>query len=96
MIQVQIASTLHANGVSGVRWVLVDPSDALAEVRHTPASTSVCPPSPVAPATVRQTSLTLRVVTAVVLLTALAAAWWVASIVTASDAAPQAQLSAPR
>lgn len=87
MIQVQIASTLDASGVSGVRWVLVDPSESMpataepgateAVVRaERPAPTSPTPPVP--GLRVRRTSLALHVVCGVVLVAALVAAWWVA------------------
>ena len=38
MIQVQIASRLSPLGVEGVRWVLVDPSDAASLAASTPAA----------------------------------------------------------
>lgn len=87
MIQVQIASTLDAAGVSGVRWVLVDPSESM----PTPAGSGntervaraerlepTPPTAPVPGARVRRTSLALHVVCGVMLVGALVAAWWVA------------------
>lgn len=96
MIQVQIASTLHAEGVSGVRWVLVDPSDARVDAPGAPMASPAVQPAPVSAGTVRRTPLTLRVITAVVLVTALAGAWWVASLVMDPAAVVQTTADGPR
>ncbi len=91
MIQVQIAATLEADGVCGSRWVLVDPSDTAASA-SAPTAAGGAPAVPdVVPdaisersprvATVKRTPLTLQVLSAVVLLAALAGAWWLASSV---------------
>lgn len=90
MIQVQIAATLEADGVSGSRWVLVDPSDGAggdavqAAASPLPTAPEVEPERAPRVATVKRTPLTLHVLSAVVLLAALAGAWWLASSVVAS------------
>lgn len=83
MIQVQIAASLEARGLSGVRWVLVDPSETPAAPAETgsPAVSAGQPPLPQPPvpgARIRRTSLAVQVACGVVLASALAAAWWVA------------------
>ena len=51
MIQVQIASRLSPQGVEGVRWVLLDPSDAASTAAPTPAAVlAAAQASPVDPA----------------------------------------------
>lgn len=79
MIQVQIASALDAGGVTGVRWVLIDPTEvaAAAPVQERRAEP---PPlaAPVPGAKVKRTTLALHVISAAVLLCALAGAWWTA------------------
>lgn len=82
MIQVQIASTLEASGVSGLRWVLIDPSDSGEPLPPPAAAASgrADPPplaAPVPGAPIRRTSLALQVTCAAVLLAALLGAWWV-------------------
>lgn len=88
MIQVQIAATLEADGVSGSRWVLVDPSDSAGNDKVQAVASPAAPVSEPggAPqgATVKRTPLTLHVLSAVVLLAALAGAWWLASMVVES------------
>lgn len=98
MIQVQIASMLERNGVSAVRWVLVDPDEA---ARTAPPDASQASRSePAAPAPqlgrpVRRVSLGVRVASAVVLLSALGGAWSVATALQpAGEPAPDA--STPR
>ncbi len=82
MIQVQIASTLEASGVSGLRWVLIDPSDS-GQASQAPAPAAPGrsePPPPAAPvpgAPLRRTSMAVQVACAALLLTALLGAWWV-------------------
>lgn len=93
MIQVQIASTLEAGGVAGVRWVLIDPSDTAttpATPQVQPAQAAAGQPS-LAGARVKRTPLTLHVISAVLLLGALAGAWWAASLLldARGSAAPQ-------
>lgn len=96
MIQVQIASTVHAEGVSGVRWVLVDPSDGRSDGAHAPTASAAAQPTVNHGGTVRRTPLTLRVITAVVLVSALAGAWWVASVVMGPGSATRTMAVAPR
>jgi len=84
MIQVQIASSLQAQGLGGARWVLVDPSEgpavaAAAAAPGAPAGQPPLPQPPVPGARIRRTSLALQVACAVVLVSALTAAWWVAA-----------------
>lgn len=79
MIQVQIASALDAKGVTGVRWVLIDPTEVAApapvqERRAEPPPLA----APVPGAKVKRTTLALHVISAAVLLCALAGAWWTA------------------
>jgi len=93
MIQVQIAASLEAEGVSGVRWVLVDPSDPtpVAPVERRAEAPAPRAPRPADP--IQRTPLLLNAVAAVVLLAALAGAWWTAhALLAARDAAPQATI----
>lgn len=95
MIQIQIATSLDEVGVGGIRWVLLDPSEAAAACASRPAENlaSVAaddgrPTAPSAGDRARETShsfghqadRTYQVVRAVVLAAALAGAWWMASI----------------
>lgn len=81
MIQVQIASTLDASGVTGVRWVLIDPTEVVAAAA--PAQERRAEPAPLAApvpgAKVKRTTLALHAVSAAILLCALTLAWWTAS-----------------
>ncbi|WP_395702329.1 hypothetical protein [Aquabacterium sp.] len=82
MIQVQIASTLDASGVSGLRWVLIDPSDSGEPAPAAAAATvgraePAAPAAPMPGAPIRRTPLALQVTCAALLLVALLGAWWV-------------------
>jgi hypothetical protein len=81
MIQVQIASTLDAGGVTGVRWVLIDPTEVAAAAPPSRERRAEPPPpaAPVPGAKVKRTTLALHAVSAAVLLCALTLAWWTAS-----------------
>lgn len=93
MIQVQIAAAVEADGVSGVRWVLIDPAEpapaATTEAR--PAGSAPVPKAPLPSEPIRRAPLMLNVAAAVVLLAALAGAWWTASALLAlrDSTAPQ-------
>ncbi|HSW05570.1 hypothetical protein [Aquabacterium sp.] len=96
MIQVQIASTLDAAGVTGVRWVLIDPSEAVATPSVAPMQRAEpAAPQPSLPGTrVKRTSLTLHVISAALLLGALVGAWWAASLMLESRGATTPQAAA--
>jgi hypothetical protein len=82
MIQVQIASMLERSGVSAVRWVLVDPDEAVRTAPPAVAQAARAEPAVPAPRLgrpVRRVSLGVRVASAVVLLSALGGAWSVAT-----------------
>lgn len=81
MIQVQIASTLDTNGVTGVRWVLIDPTDVAPAAPAVRERRGEPPPlvAPVPGAKVKRTTLALHAVSAAVLLCALTLAWWTAN-----------------
>lgn len=92
MIQVQIAAALEAEGVSGVRWVLVDPADPTPVPAPERRAEAPAPRVPLAGEPIRRAPLMLNLVAAAVLLAALAGAWWSANALLASReaAVPQA------
>ncbi len=83
MIQVQIAATVERSGVSGLRWVLVDASEAQRAAARAPAAADARSPQtwavPNAGAPVRRATLGVHLACAAVLMFALTSAWWVSS-----------------
>lgn len=76
MIQVKIATSVSEAGVGDVRWVLVDPSEVPPPPEDATLDTD---PAQDTPPEARRTARLLRVMQALVLLAALAGAWWVSS-----------------
>lgn len=71
MIQVQIATSVSETGVGDLRWVLIDPSEAPAAADDAaPAMADEPPPA------ARRTAWLLRMIQALLLLSALFGAWW--------------------
>ncbi|MBI3368529.1 MAG: hypothetical protein HY021_08830 [Burkholderiales bacterium] len=99
MIHVQIASSVDEATVGGIRWVLIDPSEAdrlppeplvaLAATSSDPAPTD--DPRPLG----RRTVSAFALVRVVVLAAALAGAWWVSRSLVDSAPAPRTSLASP-
>lgn len=97
MIHVQIASTLDEATVGGIRWVLIDPSEAdrlppeplvaVAAATTPAAASAVDDPRPLG----RRTVTAFALVRVVVLAAALAGAWWVSRMLV--ESAPAAKTS---
>ena len=96
MIQVQIATLLHEDGVGDIRWVLLDPSESAATAAHPAAAAPL--PKPGAGATAanradqdsQPATQMYRLLRAIVLVLALGGAYWVASTIMAPRSpAPQ-------
>ena len=105
MIHVQIASQLTAQGVSGVRWVLVEPVDPPLAAEQAPAAALADPAAAVDPATEADRvgsatagALRLGALKLLVVALGLAAALWTAHVQVGPPGAPSlapAQPGAP-
>lgn len=97
MIQVQIASQLTAQGMAGVRWVLVEPTDAPPASGPAPVAQAL-PPAPDAAAAAETappgdstaSALRLGALKLLVVALGLAAAWWTAHVQVGPPGAAQA------
>ena len=95
MIHVQIASQLTAQGVSGVRWVLVEPVDPPLAAEQAPAAALADPAAAVDPATEADRvgsatagALRLGALKLLVVALGLAAALWTAHVQVGPPGAP--------
>ncbi len=81
MIQVQIASRLTLAGVDGIRWVLVDDSDApAAETAPLPAPTAAAPAKPAPAHEAARGRVSLALMKSLVMGAGFGAAIWMAQV----------------
>lgn len=104
MIQIQIATSLHEDGVGDIRWVLLDPSEDAAATMPAPAQRLAPQTAPVAAEAGLATAVgqqrqpaarTFRALRAVVLAAALAGVCWMASSVLAQRPPASSGSAAP-